>query len=50
MPRLAPLAMALSLLDERFGPVVITDSGTIVAAMSREALLRAIADHAQDER
>lgn len=39
------ISMALSMLEERTGPAILTDSGQIVAALSREALLRAIAEH-----
>jgi hypothetical protein len=40
------ISMALSMLEERTGPTILTDSNHIVAALSREALLRAITEHA----
>jgi hypothetical protein len=33
------------MLEERIGPTVLTDDGQIVAVLSREAILRAIAEH-----
>lgn len=39
------ISMALSMLEERTGPTILTDSGHVIAVLSREALLRAIAEH-----